>query len=390
MKLIALREEFGASFKKGEVIYAPGQPAEQFYVLMRGRVEVESSTIGNETVDPGDVFGEVEVFAEESRSSRATVLDDCNVLTFNRDTAVRLAEATPSFALVVIRQTCRRLAHAETLLASGGSKPAPAKPAAAEPEAPAAEEPQAPAGPTGPGGQVGPVTTVEYADKMWKKDVKCPNCRTTFHAWNIRSAALVAGQRESDYRIIYDGPDPNWYRVWVCPNCQLAANDEDFAAMTSVQLARAKPGLEEAKKADPTTYDFTYYRDADLALRSYQLAIPFYDGSKGGTEKCAGLYHRMAWVERAQGSEEQEKVWLAKAAEYYEKAFTSSDAGKQGVLWAYLIGELSIRLGDYGKAVKWFTTAAAQPDFKAQSGLEKQTRDRWGEANEMLRQAKGS
>ena len=98
----------------------------------------------------------------------------------------------------------------------------------------------------------------------------------------------------------------------------------------------------------------------------------------------------MAWIERARGNVEQEKVWLSKAQEYYEKAFTSSDAGKQGVLWAYLIGELNIRLGDLEKAVKWFTTAAAQPDFKAQSGLEKQTRDRWGEANEMLRQSKGS
>ena len=40
---------------------------------------------------------------------------------------------------------------------------------------------------------------------------------------------------------------------------------------------------------------------------------------------------------------------------------------------------------DYQKAAKWFTTAAAQPDFKAQSGLEKQVRDRWAEANERLR-----
>jgi uncharacterized protein (DUF2225 family) len=388
MKLIELRDKFGTTFKKGDVIYTAGQPAEQFYVLMRGRVQVDYPNLGSEAVGPGEVFGEVEVFAGKPRSGQANALDDCQALAFTSETAVTLAESTPSFALVVIRQISQRLAQIESLLASGGAKAAGAPAATAE--APQAEAPKPPAGPVGPGGQVGPITTVDYADKMWKKDVKCPNCRTTFHAWNIRSAAVVAGNRESDYRIVYDGPDPNWYRVWVCPNCQLAAYDEDFAAMTSVQLARAKPGLDVAKKADPTTYDFTYYRDDNLALRSYQLAIPFYDGAKGGNEKCAGLYHRMAWIERGRGNGEQEKVWLAKAAEYYEKAFSSSDAAKQGVLWAYLIGDLSIRLGDYEKAVKWFTTAAAQPDFKAQSGLERQTRDRWAEANELLRQSKGS
>jgi uncharacterized protein (DUF2225 family) len=324
------------------------------------------------------VFGEVDVFAHRERAEQAVAVEDCNLLAFDDESALELAEATPSFALVVLRQVCERLAHAEELIASGAVQPAEQKPKA-----------HVPAAPVGPGGEVGPVTTVDYADKMWKKDVKCPNCRTTFHAWNIKSANVVAGTRESDYRIVYDGPDPNLYRVWVCPNCQLAANEEDFPTMTSVQVARVKPLLEETKDADPTHYDFNYYRDENLALRSYQLAIPFYDGTKGGAEKCAGLYHRMAWIERARENPEAEKIWLAKAAEYYEKAFTSSDAGKQGVLWAFLIGELSMRLGDYAKAGKWFTTAAAQPDFKTQTGLERQVRDRWAEANDMLRKAKG-
>jgi uncharacterized protein (DUF2225 family) len=379
MKLFALREQFGTTFKKGDVIYSPGQPADQFFVLMRGHVQVEHEGVGSETIDPGNVFGEVDVFAEQPRAEQATALEDSSALAFNSDTASTLAEATPSFALVVIRKTCERLARAEAQLASGDFKSGDKGPAV-----------HVPVGPVGPGGQVGPVSSVDYADKMWKKDVKCPNCRTMFHAWDVKSTAVNAGTRESDYRIVYEGPDPNLYRVWVCPNCQLAANADDFVKMTSNQLARAKPTLEATIAADPTTYDFGYYRDENLAMRSYQLAVAYYDGMKGGDEKCAGLYHRMAWIERARNRPEEEKVWLAKAAEYYEKAFTSSDAGNQGVRWAYLIGDLSIRLEDYQKATKWFTTAAAQPDFKTQSGLEKQVRDRWAEANDKLRASKAS
>lgn len=380
MKLFALRDQFGATFKKGDVIYAPGQPADQFFVLMRGHVQLESDGAGSEMLDPGNVFGEIDLFAGQSRTEQATALEDSAALAFTSETASTLAEATPSFALVVIRKTCERLARAEALIASGALQAA----------APAGAAVHVPAGPVGPGGKVGPVTTVDYADKMWKKDAKCPNCRTMFHAWDLKSTAVNAGTRESDYRIVYDGPDPNLYRVWVCPNCQLAANADDFVKMTSNQLARAKPTIEATIAANPTTYDFGYYRDENLAMRSYQLAVAYYDGMKGGDEKCAGLYHRMAWIERARERPEEEKVWLAKAAEYYEKAFTSSDAGSQGVRWAYLIGDLSIRLENYQKAAKWFTTAAAQPDFKTQSGLEKQVRDRWAEANEKLRASKAS
>lgn len=385
MKLFSLREEFGASASKGDVIFSAGQPADTFYVLMRGSVQLDRPGSGPEVIAPGDLFGEVEVFTEQPRASQATALDDSSMLAFTRDTAVKLAEATPSFALIVIRKCCERVARSEALLASAPKAAAASPSAQATAEAPEAEEEAAPA-PQGDGSTVGPVFSVDYADVLWKKDIKCPNCRTTFHAWNVRSQGINVTDRDSDFMNHYSSVDPDWYAVWVCPNCNLAAYGDDFASMQSVQLARAKPQLEEAIKADPKKYDFTYYRDPDLALRSYQLAVAFYEGMKGGNEKCAGLYHRMGWIERGRENEEAEKAYLTKAREYYEKAFTTSDAAKQGVLWAYLIAEIAYRTGQYQDAVKWFGTAAQQPDFKSQPLLEKMVRDRWSEAGDLARQ----
>ncbi|HEU0167071.1 MAG TPA: DUF2225 domain-containing protein [Chloroflexota bacterium] len=410
MKLFALREEFGKTVKKGDTLFAPGQAADEFYVVMRGHVQVDRPGMEPEVVPPGDLVGEVEVFTEQPRSGAATALDDCNLLAFNRDTAIKLAEATPSFALVVIRKSCQRVARAESLLANGAAPAAPARPAAttspslaaALPGAAAAAPPVAPVAAVAAAGseevgrppaqdQVGPVTSVDYASALWKKDVKCPNCRTTFHPWNVRSQAIVTdGNADTDLMNHYSGPDPNWYAVWVCPNCQLAAYADDFQAMQSVQVARVKPHLEELKKAEPRKFDFTYYRDEDLARRSYELATAFYEGQRGGTEKVAGLYHRMAWIERGRGNGDEEKKWLKKARDSYEKAFTSSDAAKAGVLWAYLIGELDARIGDFPDAVKWFQVAAQQPDFKSQPLLEKMVRDRQQEVAANLRSAKTS
>jgi uncharacterized protein (DUF2225 family) len=405
MKLFALREEFGKTAKKGDILFQPGQPADEFYVVMRGRVQLDRPGMEPELVPPGDLVGEVEVFAEQPRTGSAMALDDCNLLAFNRDSANRLAEATPSFALVVIRKSCQRVARAEGLLANG-AKPATAPPARsvaastslaaapvaapAEVAAPAAQDGDA-RPPAPEGDQVGPVVTVDYASALWKKDVKCPNCRTTFHPWNVRSQAIVtSGNADTDLMNHYSGPDPNWYAVWVCPTCQLAAYADDFQNMQSVQVARVKPHLEEIKNADPRKFDFTYYRDEDLAKRSYELATAYYEGQRSGAEKVAGLYHRMAWVERGRGDEEEEKKWLKKARDGYEKAFTSSDAAKAGVLWAYLIGELDARIGDYGDAIKWFQVAAQQPDFKSQPLLEKMVRDRQQEVADKLRAAKAS
>ncbi|GEM_PF-552972 len=395
MKLFALREEFGSSVKKGDVIFSVGDAADKFYVVMRGRVQLERAGQDAQTVAPGDLFGEVDLFTGRPRVSKATALDDSQLLGFTAETAIRLAEATPSFALVVIRKSCEQVVRAESRAAAAPAAATPAAAAAAAPSAaapPAAETAQAaaPEAPAGVAGQVGPVLSVDYANALWKKDVKCPNCRTTFHAWNVRSQAINMTERDSDFMNHYTGVDPNWYAVWVCPNCNLAAYADDFASMQSVQVARVRPALEELKKADPTKYDFTYYRDGGLALRSYQLATAFYDGLRGGAEKCAGLYHRMAWVERVRGDSDQEKAYLAKASEWYEKAFTTSDAAKQGVLWAYLIAEIDMRLNKYEDAVKWFGTAASQPDFKAQPLLEKMVRDRWAEAGDMAKAAKAA
>jgi len=375
MKLFGLREEFGKTVPKDSVLYSAGDAADMFYVVMRGRVVIDRPVWGPSTAAPGDVFGEIEVFSAKPRTGTATAADDCQLLAFNKDTAIKLAEATPSFALVVIRKSSERVYTAEDMATTGTKPSGPkvkfdrTKPAAA------AAEPEGP--------QVGPVTTVEYANSMFKKDQKCPNCRTTFAGWSVRSNAINLTGRDDDFMNHYSGVDPNWYAVWVCPSCNLAAYADDFSKMQSFQIARVKPKLEAAKKADPRRFMFQYYRDLDLVLRSYQLALPFYDGVRGGAEKTAGLYHRMAWVERTRGNAEEEKGWLAKAREFYEKAFTTSDAGKQGVLWAYLIAELDMRIGKYKDAVKWFGTAAQQPDFKEQPLLEKMVRDRWSEAGDL-------
>ncbi len=260
--------------------------------------------------------------------------------------------------------------------------------ASAAPVAAPAPEPVAAAAPEGDGSTIGPVFDVEYKASLWKKDVVCPNCHAKFGAWNVRTNNIVMNKRETDFRSTYSGVDPNLYSVWVCPKCQLAAYADDFPALQSVDIGRIKPQLEAVKAQDNRTYDFNYYRDLALALRSYQLALATYQGKRGAEDKPAGLYHRMAWIERERGNQAEENKYLALARDAYLHAFSTLDSEKQGIVWAYMVAELNLRLGNYPDAVKWFSTVSQQPNFKEQPVIAEMTRDRWSEAGELSKKAR--
>src|SRR5581483_10226258 len=91
MKLFALRDEFGKAVHKGDVLFSPGEQPDQFYVVMRGRVQVDRAGFEPETIGPGDLFGEVEVFTSQPRSGSATAIEDSNLLAFDAGSAIRLA-----------------------------------------------------------------------------------------------------------------------------------------------------------------------------------------------------------------------------------------------------------------------------------------------------------
>ncbi len=234
--------------------------------------------------------------------------------------------------------------------------------------------------------KIGPITSVEHEDGLYKRTVTCPNCKTIFTGWDVKTKAIVAARRDSDFMIHYSEIDPTWYAVWVCPKCNLAAYADDFPKIESYQLPKTVTGLAQIKRASGRVFDFSGYRNADLALRSFQLAMAYYSG-RSGVAKIPGLYHRMAWIERARGNEAREQEWLRKARDAYEVAFTTSRSAEHGVLWAYLVGELDLRLGDPRDAAKWFAAAVAQEDFGAQPVLERMVRDRWSDASAAIKAA---
>ena len=71
-------------YKARETIVSKGDPAGEFYVLLRGRAKVtaqgkEGADTAINVMGPGEVFGEVGILDGQPRSATVTTLEECEM-----------------------------------------------------------------------------------------------------------------------------------------------------------------------------------------------------------------------------------------------------------------------------------------------------------------------
>jgi len=111
-----------ATFHKDQAIYRAGDPAGEMYVLLTGQVKLAlSCNRGNEKVidvlEPGQSFGEAELFGAMPHLAAAVATRPCQVLCIGRDSIYRVMELDPRLALRVMKVLARRQTEMEAELA---------------------------------------------------------------------------------------------------------------------------------------------------------------------------------------------------------------------------------------------------------------------------------
>lgn len=99
---------------RGQTIFSEGDDGTGFYVVISGRVKIyKMSQDGREQIlhilGPGELFGEVPVFAGARFPANAQAMDDSRVFYFKRDSMIRLIEKNPSIAMGMLSVLSRRL-----------------------------------------------------------------------------------------------------------------------------------------------------------------------------------------------------------------------------------------------------------------------------------------
>lgn len=215
---------------------------------------------------------------------------------------------------------------------------------------------------------------------IYDKKIECPICKWEFSTKKARSRGLKVLERHDDFNVVYKDINPNYYYIWVCPNCGYSSTETEFNEINTIQKNTFKQII--GPKWVPR--DFGGVRTAKEAEETLKLAILTAQLMKKSKAYIGSLCLRLAWVYREiKSSKEQE--FLKFALDNFLESYSGEKlplAGLDDLTMAYFIGELSRKMGNYREAIKWYSKTLDNPNIKDKRQLQLKTREQWKVAKE--------
>jgi len=372
---------FSSRLLPGVRLYDQGATPDRFYVVLRGEVlfEVLSEQGDPEIVaraQPGSFVGHVAAFSGRPTSAGARVDRETVVLAIP---LARLAEAireAPELGVQLIYEFAGSPAPADLVDLD-------------EVEVDAAEDDRALAR-LAPGDEDVVPIEGEVDGKMFFVDTAtCPVSGTRFQFLRVRTRAVRPRERESDFHVRYQDVNPTWYGVVVCPVCAYAAYQDDFANLD--EAARARLWDDREPRSALAAHSLAGTRTLEDAVTALDLAIRCYEARGASDSRRAVLQHRRGWLEREGGNANAERPWIMRARESYERAFKDDKrlSEEAAARIAYLVGDLSERLGDLQSAAQWLETATRVAP-KSSAGIARTARDRLQDVRELIKRERAA
>jgi uncharacterized protein len=228
------------------------------------------------------------------------------------------------------------------------------------------------------------MSMMDHASALYDKKCSCLHCGTAFTTKRVRSGALAMLKRDSDFCTYYkeQSLNPIRYTVAVCPQCGFAFTDQ-FAPRLS---PAHKKLVAERIAAKWTRKDLGAERSPAEAIAAYKLAIYAAELTGQAHSVKAGLYLRLAWLYRFEGDAEEQRC-LQQAVDEYEQSYIHSDYAlgdkdMSEVRLLYLIGELMRRVGQYDKAIHYFSKVLAFRGRTIETGMLQMAQDQWAQARD--------
>lgn len=108
----------GVSYKKGEILYHPGDPSDALYIVNRGKIKIyRLSESGKEQMirmlHPGDFTGELALFQQSVHEAYAEAIVDTEICQIRRDDLQRLLLTYPTISLKILKEFANRLEGSE-------------------------------------------------------------------------------------------------------------------------------------------------------------------------------------------------------------------------------------------------------------------------------------
>ena len=207
----------------------------------------------------------------------------------------------------------------------------------------------------------------------------CPICEKMTRVVKTRSRIPVV-KRDEDACTHYKDFNPYYYTVWVCEHCGFAADEDTFMHKIPDRHLTILRAILLSKNIK---VPFVEERTLENASTAYRLALKFQDLIHGKASKKAKYAHRLAWIYRSAEDIEQEKEFLAKAANFYEEAlakehFPVGELTDNAVV--YLVAAIYCRLGERQKATSYLSRLIGDKSVREREPrIFDKARDLWGD-----------
>lgn len=196
---------------------------------------------------------------------------------------------------------------------------------------------------------------IDPSTLLFDRTIDCPVCHTNFKTPSVKKEGYKIDKRDSDSFIYYKDINPYLYDIILCPKCGYAALKNDFSKLRNYQR------IHVIKNITPKYISKEYPRllDINSAIERYKLALlnSVYIDSTASTKAILCL--RLGWLYRLTKSYDNENLFLSKAVEGLEFAYTNESFpiyGMDSYSLEYLIGELYRRIGNFDASLKWFSS----------------------------------
>ncbi|AIQ49216.1 hypothetical protein R70723_27395 [Paenibacillus sp. FSL R7-0273] len=186
---------------------------------------------------------------------------------------------------------------------------------------------------------------------LYSIKVICINCEHEFSTSRVRPSLKRAIRRDADFCSYYKDENPDYYVVRVCPSCGFASTENSADKLAEWQ----RKAFNEQVGSRWQSRDFGGKRTWDTALETYKLALICAQCIQDKSRIIASHLHHIAWMYRYTGDSEQEQRFLRFSLEEYIRVFENDGMGGNDARLMFLIGELHRRVGEYAKAVRWFS-----------------------------------
>ena len=188
---------------------------------------------------------------------------------------------------------------------------------------------------------------------IFTKKFTCPVCEKEFNDVEVRRSKLRTQSVQTDFRTIYKDFEPTHYDVKQCTHCGYASMSAYFDKITERQKEMIRKNITPSFVSKEPTPPY----DLDTVVERYDQALKCVDVISGKTSQKALTALKLAWVYRANGSNDAlEKHYLRMAFTGLKQAYSTENfpLGNMDESTAkYVIADLARRSGDFGEALRW-------------------------------------